>query len=116
MFESSGHENITEFAECLECTTSSLTLNFSSCHSDEIVENKAYFIANLVIVIFIGASANLITMLALPYVRLRYPDKVPELSTSKAILILHLSLTDFLYCTLGLPLIVATLYYGYFPK
>ena len=72
MFESSGHENITEFAECLECTTSSLSLNFSSCHSDEIVENKAYFIANLVIVIFIGASANLITMLALPYVRLRW--------------------------------------------
>ena len=72
MFESSGHENITEFAECLDCTTSSLSLNFSSCHSDEIVENKAYFIANLVIVIFIGASANLITMLALPYARLRW--------------------------------------------
>ena len=45
----------------------------------------------------------------------RYPDEVPELSTSKAILILHLSLTDFLYCTLGLPLIVVTLYFGYFP-
>ena len=45
----------------------------------------------------------------------RYPDKFPEVSTSKAILILHLSLTDFLYCTLGLPLIVATLYHGYFP-
>ena len=72
MFESSGHENITGFAECLECTTSSLSLNFSSCHSDEIVENKAYFIANLVVVIFIGASANLITMLALPYARLRW--------------------------------------------
>ena len=46
---------------------------------------------------------------------IRYPDKVPELKTSKAILIFHLSLTDFLYCTLGLPFIVATLYYGYFP-
>ena len=45
----------------------------------------------------------------------RYPDEVPELNTSKAILILHLSLTDFLYCTLGLPFIVATLHYGYFP-
>ena len=45
----------------------------------------------------------------------RYPDKVPELRTSKAILIFHLSLTDFLYCTLGLPFIVATLHYGYFP-
>ena len=46
---------------------------------------------------------------------IRYPDKVPELKTSKAILIFHLSLTDFLYCTLGLPFIVATLHYGYFP-
>ena len=72
MFESSGPENITEFAECFECTTSSLSLNFSNCHSDEIVENKAYFIANLVIVILIGALANLITMLALPSVRLRW--------------------------------------------
>ena len=46
---------------------------------------------------------------------IRYPDRVPELKTSKAILIFHLSLTDFLYCTLGLPFIVATLHYGYFP-
>ena len=45
----------------------------------------------------------------------RYPDKVPELNTNTAILILHLSLTDFLYCLLGLPFIISTLQYGYFP-
>merc|ERR1712156_196209 len=99
----------------LECTTSSPSLNFSGCHPEDIVQNKEFFIANLAIVILIGAPANLVTLMALPYVRLRYPDKVPELKTSKAILILHLSLTDFLYCTIGLPFIVATLHYGYFP-
>ena len=45
----------------------------------------------------------------------RYPDKVPELNTNTAILILHLSLTDFLYCLLALPFIIVTVNHGYFP-
>ena len=139
-----------ELEESLDCTTSSLSGNFSGCHSDEIKQSKAVFIANAATVISIGAPANLITLLALPYVRLRwamptghsykkkticnrrsqiqrtdfyfpnipvprYPDEVPDLYTNTAILILHLSFTDFLYCILGLPFILATLYYGYFP-
>ena len=134
-----------ELEESLDCTTSSLSGNFSGCHSDEIKRSKAVFIANAATVISIGAPANLITLLALPYVRLRwaflqkkkicnrrgqiqrtnfyfpnipvprYPDEVPDLYTNTAILILHLSLTDFLYCILGLPFILATLYHGYFP-
>ena len=45
----------------------------------------------------------------------RYPGEVPDLSSNTAILILHLSLTDFLYCLLGLPFVLATLHHGYFP-
>ena len=55
----------------LECTTSSPSRNFSGCHSEEITKYKAVFIANAAGVISIGAPANLITLLALPYVRLR---------------------------------------------
>ena len=68
------HENMTslELEESLECTTSSASGNFSSCHSEEITKYKAVFIANAAGVISIGAPANLITLLALPYVRLRW--------------------------------------------
>ena len=60
-----------ELEESVDCTTSSLSGNFSGCHSDEIKQSKAVFIANAATVISIGAPANLITLLALPYVRLR---------------------------------------------
>ena len=55
----------------LECTTSAASRNFSGCLEDEITAYKAVFIANAAGVISIGAPANLITLLALPYVRLR---------------------------------------------
>ena len=69
----SNSENLSALGhdEGLQCTTSSTNLNFSDCHSEEIVENKAFFIANFLVVILFGGSANLITVLALPYVRLR---------------------------------------------
>ena len=73
IFNSSGHENFVS-DQGLECTldsTSSPRLNFSGCHPDDIVQNKEFFIANLAIVILIGAPANLVTLMALPYVRLR---------------------------------------------
>jgi len=109
------HDNVTSLEENSECTTSYASGNFSGCHSEEIVKYKAVFIVNAAGVISIGAPANLITLLALPYVRLRYPDEIPDLNTNTAILILHLSLTDFLYSLLGLPFIIATLHHGYFP-
>ena len=70
IFNSSGHENFVSDPG-LECTTSSPSLNSSSCHPEDIVQNKEFFIANLAIVILIGAPANLVTLMALPYVRLR---------------------------------------------
>ena len=78
MFNSSNSENLIALGpdEGLQCTTSSTNLNFSDCHSEEIVENKAYFIANFLVVILFGGSANLITMLALPYVRLRWDKNI----------------------------------------
>jgi len=111
------HGNSTSLGpeEGSECTSSSVRGNFSGCHPVEISRYKGLFIANAALVISIGAPANLVTLLALPYVRLRYPGKFPDLNTNKAILIIHLSLTDFLYCLLGLPFILATLHHGYFP-
>ena len=56
----------------LICTTSSVSGNFSGCLEDEITEYKAVFIANAAGVISVGAPSNLITLLALSYVRLRW--------------------------------------------
>ena len=64
-----AYENST--AVELECTSSSASRNFSGCLEDEVTAYKAVFIANAAGVISIGAPANLITLLALPYVRLR---------------------------------------------
>ena len=75
IFNCSGHENF-ESDQAFECTTCSPSLNFSGCHPDDIKENKEFFIANLVIVILIGAPANLVTLMALPYVRLRWRAKL----------------------------------------
>ena len=61
-----------EESSSLECTTSSVSRNFSDCHSEEIDQYKTVFIANAAAVVSIGAPANLVTLLALPYVRLRW--------------------------------------------
>ena len=55
-----------------ECTTSSENEDFSDCHPAEVSRHKALFVANAGAVIAIGAPANLLTLLALPYVRLRW--------------------------------------------
>ena len=67
------HSNSTSLGlkDGLECTTSSASGIFSGCHSEEITRYKAFFIANAAAVVSIGAPANLVTLLALPYVRLR---------------------------------------------
>ena len=61
-----------ESSSLKECTTSSARGDFSDCHSEEIGQYKTVFIANAAAVVSIGAPANLITLLALPYVRLRW--------------------------------------------
>ena len=66
-----------EESSASECTTSSVSRDFSGCHTEEIVQYKAVFIANAAAVVSIGAPANLITLLALPYVRLRWKFLLP---------------------------------------
>ena len=64
-----------------ECTASSTRGNFSACHPDEIPKYKGLFIANAAGVIAIGAPANLVTLLALPYVRLRWSFLISKNNT-----------------------------------
>ncbi|XP_023331362.1 uncharacterized protein LOC111703610 isoform X1 [Eurytemora carolleeae] len=93
---------------------------FANCTPEFMKDSwfKSIYLSNIFIIIAIGGIGNLLTLLSVPYVFVRYPVtryKFPWLQNPMTILILHLSLCDFLYCTLGLPFITLPTLYGYFP-
>ena len=55
----------------------------------------------LVILLVVGLLGNVLTLLALPYVRRNYGSQFSVLQSSTAILLLHLSFCDLLYITVG---------------
>ena len=50
-----------------------------------------------------GGLGNLLTLLAIPYVRVKYGAEFSLLKLNSMVLILHLSFADLLYCLLGFP-------------
>lgn len=70
---------------------------------------------NIIAIIIIGGFGNLLTILSIAHARLRYASMFPALWNSTTILMLHLSLCDFLYCTLGLPVFISVYYHGFLP-
>eukprot|EP00090_Calanus_glacialis_P001278 TRINITY_DN10896_c0_g1_i1.p1 TRINITY_DN10896_c0_g1~~TRINITY_DN10896_c0_g1_i1.p1 ORF type:complete len:373 (-),score=30.35 TRINITY_DN10896_c0_g1_i1:134-1252(-) len=87
------------------------------CQPDSIKKNsiKIPAIINIVIIIIIGGLGNLLTIISIVHARLRYTARFPTLWNSTTILMLHLSLCDFLYCTLGLPVFISVYYNGFLP-
>ena len=55
----------------------------------------------LSILLIIGVVGNVLTLLALPYVRRKYGPQFTVLQSSTAILLLHLSFCDLLYISVG---------------
>jgi hypothetical protein len=55
----------------------------------------------LVILTIVGLLGNVLTLLALPYVRRKYGAQFSVLQSSTAILLIHLSFCDLLYITVG---------------
>ena len=66
-------------------------------------EDSTLFVTNIVLIMIIGVFGNLLTLITVPYAACRHKDKFPSLLLP-AILLLHLSLCDLLYCLLGLPM------------
>ena len=97
----------------LACTTSN-SGNKDHCLADSIKEHRTAFLANIIIIMVVGCIGNLLTLAALPYAWLYHRAKFPTLYTPIAVLIVHLSLCDLLYCILGLSLQVSILANGYF--
>ena len=55
----------------------------------------------LILLLVIGSVGNVLTLLALPYVRRKYGSQFSILQTSTAILLFHLSFCDLLYILVG---------------
>jgi len=53
--------------------------------------------------LIIGALANLLTLIAIPYVRRKYGSQFSLLHLNSMVLILHLSLADLMWSLLGVP-------------
>ena len=50
-----------------------------------------------------GGLGNMLTLVAIPYVRLYYGPEFSLLQLNSVVLILHMSLADLLYCAVGFP-------------
>ena len=55
----------------------------------------------LILLLVVGSVGNVLTLLALPYVRRKYGYEFSILQTSTAILLFHLSFCDLLYILVG---------------
>ena len=56
--------------QAIECTRSGRG-DFSGCQPEKIKEYRIFFIANTVIVMVVGITTNLFTLMAVPYARFK---------------------------------------------
>jgi len=87
-----------------------------SCHYPHVAEFRSLFMTNTVAVIVVSIVGNLLTLIAVPYVRLKYWREYPWLGSTTTALILHLNLCNLLYCITGLPEFVLLFHDGFFRK
>eukprot|EP00092_Neocalanus_flemingeri_P022810 GFUD01024734.1.p1 GENE.GFUD01024734.1~~GFUD01024734.1.p1 ORF type:complete len:384 (-),score=51.37 GFUD01024734.1:73-1191(-) len=60
-------------------------------------------VINQFVIFIIGGLGNILTLLAIPYVRLKYGSQFSVLKLNSVVLILHLSVADLLYTLVGFP-------------
>ena len=58
-------------------------------------------LVNLILILVIGGPGNILTVIAIPYVRMRYNRDFPRLRNTIAVLIVHLSVCDLMYMAIG---------------
>jgi len=87
---------------------------YDQCQDKRVRENGGFFVANSLVVILVGTFTNLFNLVAFAYIYFAYPGKFPWMSDRRVLLLLHLSLCDLLYCTIGLPPFVSIFSNGFF--
>ena len=87
------------------------------CQPDSLKKRstKIPAIINIVLIIIVGGMGNLLTLISISSALIIHRENFPNLWNSTTILMLHLSLCDMLYCTLGLPVFISVYYHGFLP-
>jgi hypothetical protein len=62
---------------------------------------RFFLLAVLILLLLVGVVGNVLTLVALPYVRRKYGAQFSVLKSTTFILLLHLSLCDLLYISFG---------------
>eukprot|EP00092_Neocalanus_flemingeri_P067783 GFUD01082776.1.p1 GENE.GFUD01082776.1~~GFUD01082776.1.p1 ORF type:complete len:360 (-),score=57.67 GFUD01082776.1:168-1190(-) len=73
-------------------------------------------VINQSIIFIIGGFGNILTLLAIPYVRVKYGRQFSILQLNSVVLILHLSLADLLYTLVGFPNFLQVYFYRKGPE
>ena len=117
------------------CTTDVDHHDRDSCQPQSLKDYKTVAIINIVLIIIIGGLGNLLTIVSICLCRLRYlhghkynsiclfylvylfrhKKKYNHLWNSTTVLMLNLSIGDFLYCILGLPVFISVYSHGFLP-
>jgi len=103
-------------ASAIECTLDGLQEDRDQCLPQIVKDYRVVAIVNIALVIIIGGLGNLLTIIAICSARIRHKKKFEHLWNSTTVLMLNLSLSDFLFCFFGLPVFIAIYYYGYLPQ
>jgi len=97
------------------CTTDVDHHDRDSCQPQSLKDYKTVAIINIVLIIIIGGLGNLLTIVSICLCRLRHKKKYNHLWNSTTVLMLNLSIGDFLYCILGLPVFISVYSHGFLP-
>ena len=64
---------------------------------------RCFMIGVAALVMVVGSLGNLLTLVAIPYVRRHYPQEFSLLQLPVTDLLINLSVCDLIYCSFGLP-------------
>ena len=129
MFESSLPDECEGFVpqpciSYINCTMTEFRPNWTEfcCQPTSVRNTRSFMLSVLGIVIFTGTVCNIITILTFFYlyffpqrIKRKFNQEFTMTEDPVFLLILHLSICDFLHCIAGLPTYWSVYYYGYFP-
>ena len=97
----------------IACSTVQTTVQNGTSLSLGLPSTLRYFLlAFLTLLLIVGIVGNLLTLVALPYVRKKYGDQFSVLKSTTVILIVHLAICDLLYILVGFPHFIHVLIVG----
>jgi len=111
--ETQNSTNILEMENPI--STSKITLKNTGPNDTLDLDSGDYgvlMVVNQIVIMIISIIGNLVTLLAIPYVRKNYASEFSILQFNSVVLVLHLSLCDLLYALVGFPHLIQVYWTG----